>query len=130
MPASRKRFNNTDRRGRRKVESFVQLKRFMLNHPSWRALSPKARCVYIELRNRFRGDNNGEIFLSHREAAEVAHASKSTAGRLFKELIEHGYIKPAIKGRFRNRWASTWILTNERLGDAPPTHEWAKWKAP
>ncbi len=103
------------------------LKRFMLGHASWQALHPGARCIYIELRRRFNGSNNGEISLSCREAAIIAHCGKSTASKLFDELETHGYIKPAAASHFRNRWATTWILTNESYNGQSPTHEWAKW---
>ena len=121
-------FNNVNRKGRRKKEPFVQLKRYMINHVSWRKLHPGARVIYIELRNRFNGINNGEISLSCREAAGVALCGKDTARRHLNQLIEHGFIKIASKGYFRNRHASTWILTNEDLYDTGPTNEWAKWR--
>jgi hypothetical protein len=116
--------------GKRKKrgEPFVKLTRFMVTHPSWYDLSPGARCIYIELRRRFNGINNGEITLSCREAAMVAKCGKGTATKLLNELTEHGYIKPEIRGRFRNRFASTWRLTNEEYHGQQKTDDWVRWK--
>ena len=100
----------------------------MVEHQSWLDLTPAARCVYIEIRRRFNGMNNGEIHLSCREAAKVAKSSKSTASCLFKELIEHGFIKESQKGKFRHRWASTWQLTNEEFMGRQKTDEWVHWQ--
>lgn len=111
-----------------KGESFVKLTRHMLGHPAWLDLSTGARCIYIEIRKRYNGNNNGEIHLSCREAGENAKCGKNTASKLFKELQEHGFIKESIKGRFRNKWASTWILTNEEYGGHHKTDEWVKWQ--
>lgn len=113
---------------RKKGESFVKLTRFMLNHESWLNLSPAARCIYIEIRKRYNGSNNGEIHLSCRDAAQVVKCGKSTATKLFRELMEHGYIKSAVKGKFRHKWASTWILTNEEYNGRHKTDEWVHWR--
>lgn len=106
----------------------MQLKNYMVGHVSWKQLHPGARVIYIELRKRFNGINNGEISLSYREAADVALCGKDTARRHLNQLIEHGYIKVANKGHFRNRWATTWILTNESYANQAPTDEWVKWQ--
>lgn len=125
--AHKRRFNNVDATGRRKFEPFIMFKKYMLNHPSWLDMSPEARCLFIELRRRFNGVNNGDISLSCREAAKVAKTSKGTANKALRELIEHGFIKMANKGYFSNRHATTWILTNEGYAGASPTNEWARW---
>ena len=113
-------------KGRNKFGSFVLLTRFMVGHASWLDLDPKARCIYIELRRLYCGTNNGELWLSCRDAAKVAKCGKSTASIMFKQLEAHGYIKPSGKGHFGNKHASRWILTNE-LYDGIKTDEWVHW---
>ncbi len=114
--------------GRSKTSSYVMITRFMLRHESWLELDPRARCIYIELRALYNGNNNGHIWLSCRDAAQSGKCSKSTASRMFTQLIVHGYIKANDRGHFGNKHATTWILTNESYGNAGPTNEWAKWK--
>ncbi len=115
-------------KGRNAYEPFVKLTSNLLDSTAWIEASVEARCIYIAIRQRYNGSNNGEISFSCREAASVIHGSKNTASHKLKELVEHGLIKQAIKGQFRNRWASTWILTNEVLDNQPATHEWKHWK--
>ncbi len=118
----------TNAKGRNAYEPFVKLTSNLLASPAWIEASPEAHSLYIAIRKRYNGTNNGKLSFSCREAAIVIHSGKNTANNKLKELVEHGLIKQAIKGRFRNRWASTWILTNEVLDGQPATHEWKLWK--
>ena len=112
---------------KRRRERFVCLPNPRLESQAWQDLSPKAVCILIELYRRFNGSNNGEIGLSCREAACVAHCGKGNANRFFQELIEHGFIKLNNKGHYQNRHASTWILTTEPYEGKAPTNEWKYW---
>jgi len=49
-------------------------------------MKPGPRALYIELKRRFTGSNNGRIILSHRDAARALNVSKNTIGRWFNEL--------------------------------------------
>ena len=120
---------NTNRKGRRNTEPFIMLRYYIYDHRAWKALSPKARCIYLELRRRYNGRNNGEISLSMREASEVAQSSKATAQTALNQLVAHGFIRLNHKGHFRNRHATTWILTSEGMGDRARTSDWRNWKA-
>lgn len=106
---------------------FVALPYNLLESAAWKDLSPQAALIYIEVKRRYNGSNNGDIPLSCREAAEIAHCGKGTAGKKLAELVEHGFIKPAVKGRFRNHHASTWGLTSEPYEGQSPTGEWKQW---
>lgn len=108
----------------RSLGRFVALPYNLLESDAWKDLSPGATLVYIELKRRYNGSNNGDIPLSCREAGNVAHCGKGTVGKKFAELIDHGFIKPAIKGRFHNRHASTWILTCQTHAGQSPSNEW------
>lgn len=112
--------------GRAKHERIVILTHSILNSDAWRCLSTEAICLFVEIRKRFNGRNNGEISLSMREAAEVAKCSKSSASRHLNQLVEYGFIDLHNKGLMRNRHASTWFLTMEKSDTHPsyPTNRW------
>lgn len=102
----------------------------LIESDAWRCLPPPACKIFIELRKRFNGHNNGEISLSYREAAEVAGCSKSSAMRHMEALILLGFIDIHNKGMMRNRHATTWYLTMERCDyhNSYPTNKWREFK--
>lgn len=119
-----------DKRGRRKgKERFLKLEHWFLRSRAWRALSPAAKAVYIEIAQRYNGSNNGEISLSVREAARLVHISKNTAGHIFYELEAHGFIRRNVCGSFnyKLRHATTWILTAYDLDGKPATKDFMRW---
>ena len=79
-----------DRHGGR---HWVQLPEWLLATEAWRALSVGARALYVELKRRYRGDNNGTLRLSHREAAGLLGLHRNSVGRLFDELEDKGFIR-------------------------------------
>ena len=88
------------------TERFVKLIYPLLESEAWRWLKPNSQAVYIELRRRFNGSNNGKISFSLAEGARILMASKSTIQKALVELEEHGFIQLVQKGRFRGRRAS------------------------
>lgn len=120
----------TDRTGRSVgPDRFLKLDHWILKTPAWRSMGPAGRALYVELAQRFNGSNNGEISMSVREAARLLHIAKDTASKTFHELVEKGFIRRAICGSFnwRLKHATTWILTEHKLGDEPATKEFARW---
>lgn len=85
--------------------------------------------LYVSLRWRFNGSNNGDISMSVREAVAEVRISKDTAGAAFKELQEKGFVRCNQPGSFN--WkaglASTWILTEERYRNDLATKEFLNW---
>ena len=128
--------NNT---GRGRKVRFVQLSFWLMDSLAWQSLSMSARCLYIELKRRFNGTNNGNISLSHREAAKLLNLTTKPVTKAFKELEEKGFVYPAIKGSFD--WkvsakgsgrATRWLLT-EHPKNFPEealtaTKDFMKWK--
>ena len=108
-------------------ERFVKLTYPLLESEAWRWLKPNSQAVYIELRRRFNGSNNGKISFSLDEGARILRASKTTIQKALVELEEHGFIKLVKKGRFQGRRASEYALTDEQLDGYPPTREWRQW---
>lgn len=58
--------------------------------------------VYMEMRQRYNGKNNGKIYLSCREAGEVCHMSKSTGWRALNKLKKLGFIRMVKKSAVTN----------------------------
>lgn len=113
---------------------FVKIEEWVMKTEAWRDLSVGAKCLYLELRRRFNGANNGEIRLSHREAAAALNVHRNTVGRYFRELEEHGFIRktqdhylgPSGVGQTAN-----WALEEEATPDGKPAGKaFARWKKP
>lgn len=118
-----------NQKGRSKGKgNFIMLRYDIYYSAAYQNLNPKAACIYLAIKRRFNGHNNGEIGLSMREAASIAKCSKSTAQKAFNELLAHGLIAMNNKGHFRNRHASTWRLTCEATEKQAPTNEWRSWQ--
>jgi hypothetical protein len=66
----------------------------MLHCPAWRGLNVFARAGYIEISSRYGGpnSNNGRIPYSSREMAKNLSVSKTTACKVFNDLMSHGFI--------------------------------------
>ena len=110
------------------TERFVKLTYPLIESQAWRWLRPISQSVYIELRRRFNGSNNGKISFSLAEGARILRASKSSIQKALVELEEHGFIKLIKKGYFTKRMASEYALTDEQLDGHPPTREWRQWR--
>ena len=124
--------NQQDRQGRRKGGGqFVPIPYNMARSDAWRSLSGAAVKVYVELRSRFNGYNNGQISLSFSEAADLLAVGKSTVGRAFAELEAKGFIKKTKQGHWHGRLASEWAVTDKPLKPGDPTpNDWQRWRHP
>jgi hypothetical protein len=128
--------NNTGRRI--SGPPYAQLFHWIRLTEAWRSLSPYSRLLYVEIRGRFNGSNNGDISMSHREAMALLNCSNVPAITGFKELEDRGFIRPVLKGGFswktradgKNR-ATTWRLTelpqNIPTSDLTPTYDFKTW---
>lgn len=113
----------------------VRLYGWELRSPAYRSLSVGARALLVELKSLYNGYNNGNLFLSVREAARRLGCSKDRAARLFVELRDRGFIRPKEIGAFNLKAASgrgmatSWILTEHPTGDAVSgTKEFMHWR--
>lgn len=85
-----------------KLSPFVALTREMLKNPAWRSgLGSSAKVLYIHLKYKFVGHNNGEICLHYSELRDFMHPA--TISRAFQELEEKNWIERArqIGGKYR-----------------------------
>lgn len=94
-------------KGRKKksFRDFMMLGRDMLLHcEEWKRLSLAAKLVYITIKAKHNGSNNGQICLHYSELKTVRGLrSPSTVASAFKELEREGWIKRTrYGGMFRS----------------------------
>lgn len=99
-------------------ERFFQMHVWLISSEAWKATNVYERCLYMELKQRYNGTNNGEIPLSHREAQLALNCSNKPVMAAFAGLINKGFIRPGQVGSFH--WkvgggaggrSTRWILT-------------------
>lgn len=101
---------------------------------AWKHLSGSAVKLLLALADLERGENNGEFFLSVRDAAKRTGLSKDTAGRCFRELMEKGFIYCSERGSFSRKvrhaacWGLTWVPGPSGTPHRSPTHAYQKWR--
>ena len=90
---------------------------------AWASLSPGPRALYIELKRRFNGTNNGDLFLSHRDAALAINVNRNTISGYFAALIDRGFIRLTVGphlGPSGIGQASKWALEELPTRDGRP----------
>lgn len=109
----------------------VQLPEWLQASEAWRTLPVGPRALYVELKRRFNGSNNGRVILSYRDAAKAINAHRNTVGRWFSELQERGfivmaqapYLGPSGVGK-----SSHWTLTEYPTDNMKPaTVNFMRW---
>ncbi len=123
----------TKSKGKRSHDGqYVNLHYAMLKSPAWRSLSGNAVRLWFELHTRFNGSNNGKVFLSLNEAAEILGLGKATVQRAYKELQDKGFLALEQEGNWYNRRAHEWRLTTKpvqtRSGNQIATNDWRHWR--
>lgn len=111
---------------------FVQIYDWVRLSPAWRDLSPQARAVYVEMKARFNGSNNGKIGYGAREAAADIGMSHSSANRFLLELEDHGFITRQQESSFvHKRLSIEWCMTEARndVTGALATKDFFRWSA-
>ncbi len=119
--------HNVKGRSRNEGQYFL-LPYSMTRSEAWRSLGGYALKVFIELRCRFNGSNNGALRLSYDEATRLLGGSKSTVARAFKELEEKGFIVKTKEGRWYGRLATEWRVTDKPCNGHLATRDWQNWK--
>lgn len=115
----------------------VQLPEWLQASEAWATMTPGARALYVELKRRFNGSNNGQIFLSHRDAAKALNVHRNTVGKFFRELEQRGFIRLTVAphlGPSGIGQASVWALEELRTLDGKPAGKafmrWSKKEKP
>jgi DNA-binding transcriptional MocR family regulator len=111
------------KKAKRGTGKHIQLMEWFQKSEAWATLPPGPRALYIELKRRFNGTNNGEIFLSHRDAALAINVNRNTIGGYFRHLEERGLIPLRVKphlGPSGIGQASVWSLEELPTNDGKP----------
>lgn len=91
--------------------------------PAWRALSPVARALLVEMLARFRPGQNGALEWPVRKAANAVGVSKATAARALIELERNGWLSVTRVAAFGGRpKPATYLLAmfgNDLTGEPP-----------
>jgi len=112
---------------RKKFVNFIMLGRNMILHcEEWKRLGPAAKLIYIHLKAKHNGSNNGDICLHYSELqSERGLRSPSTVSTAFQELERKGWIRRAEYGglyRRPNRYELTGryddYIVDRNLGEA------------
>ena len=94
------------------AERYVRLTHRMMQTKAWQSLDGNARAIYVELAMLYRGNNNGSIGLSARQAAQAIQVSKTTAARAMIALQDRGFIVATTKGRFDRKRHATRVAAH------------------
>lgn len=121
------------KKGKRPEEGqYAPLAYSLIRSPAWRSLSGPAIKVWIELHSRYNGSNNGKLFLSLNEAAEILGMGKATAQRAFAELSTKGFTALVTEGNWYSRKAHEWRITTKPMetpkGRILATNDWHQWR--
>lgn len=105
-----------NRNNGRTNRSFVMISRSMLFRcEEWRGLSPKAKILYLYLKAKYNGSNNGNIRLYYSELNGIkGFSSDATKSRAFQELVRNNWVRKMsirIAGSCRNN--NDYQLTGE-----------------
>ena len=114
--------------GRNKQEQFIPLPYSMVRSEAWLSLNPASIKVYVELRSRFNGGNNGELSLAYADARKMLHLGNSTIAKAFDELEERGFIALVEEGHWYGRKAAEWRTTDRPYKGHIATNDWRQWK--
>lgn len=104
----------------------VQLPEWLQASEAWATLPPGPRALYVELKRRYNGSNNGEIILSHRDAAEAINVHRNSIAGYFKALERRGFIyltKAPHLGPSGVGKASVWALDELPTNDKRPARK-------
>ncbi len=116
--------------GRSGGEQYLQLPYSMARSLAWRSLSGNAAKVWIELRCRFDGRNNGQLCLSFADGSKLLGISHGSLGRAFKELETRGFIKRIKQGHWYGRKATEWAVTYRGYAGYLASNDWSRWQPP
>lgn len=112
----------------KKKDQFVPVAYGMARSLAWRSLSGSAVKVYIELRSRYNGGNNGKLTLSLDEGSRLLGLGKATVRRAFSELKSKGFVRCTKRGRWYGRLASEYAVSDRSHDGLPPTNSWSRWQ--
>lgn len=110
---------------------FIMIDGYIMRSAAWQSLSPNDKAVYLELKWRYDGMNDGRIGLGEREVATTLSIGRDTVRRSFASLVEKGFLAKAKASGFnvKSRVATEWRLTEYAcdVSGQPPTKGFMRW---
>jgi hypothetical protein len=130
MGRPRRKGGGADTKGRSiGTDRFVRLGHNLLSSNAYRALTPNARSLLVELAMLDNGGNNGSLYLSVRDAAaRIGIVDLRATSRAFDELMALGFIELAQESHFQVKasetsrarcWRLTWLPGPGRKAPTP-----------
>ena len=115
-----------------RIGAYVPVIKSIMRTPAWRAMSPGARLLWIELRGWLRNDfsNNGRMFLSCRDAAKAMGCNKDTVFRQYAENEHFGFLRQTSGGCLGSDgygFAAHYRFTDIPYGTQPATRDFEEW---
>ena len=110
---------------------FLMLDHWIYDTEAYRSLGLGARALYWALKRKYNGYNNGQVFMSHRDAAKDLARNRGTISVYFKELEEKGFIvktRGHCLGPNGMGQSTHWALTEYGLNGVKPTYDFKAWQ--
>ena len=117
--------------------SFARLDHNILHSAAYRSLNPAARSLLVEIVSMYKGNNNGALWLSVRDAADRMGVSDTkAASRALRDLESVGFIDMtkdaffSVKASATSRarcWRLTWEFDHANKKSA--SFRWKDWQA-
>jgi hypothetical protein len=131
--AGGKRSNQADQRADLRGGAWIGLPKVVFESAAYRAASPAAKVILMEVLARFNGFNNGDINLDIRTAtAALCKKNQAEAGEAFAELMQLGLLDLAEGCIWQQRRSRRWRLTFATTGHPPnvrrATNDYERWK--
>jgi len=124
--------------GRQTTQPFLSLPHNVLDHESFRTLSPRATKLLIDIAAQYRGCNNGDLCAPLSVMKKRGWKSNDQLFKARKELLDRGLILTSRQGGLNkcSLFALTWFQIDDCKGklDTPSTdvapHNWKRWSDP
>ena len=108
-------------------DQFVKMPVAFLQHPAFRTLPGSAARWLMELASRHNGRNNGELFLSQREAKRLLGLTQDGYERARTEAETRKLAVKTSEGDYMQKKSPTWRLTFIADNGDIPTNEYRLW---
>ena len=124
--------------GRQTTQPFLSLPHNVLDHDSFRTLSPRATKLLIDIAAQYRGCNNGDLCAPLSVMRKRGWKSSDQLFKARKELLDRGLILTSRQGGLNkcSLFALTWFQIDDCKGklDIQSTtvapHNWKRWSDP
>jgi hypothetical protein len=83
---------------KRSGEHFIQIPTGLLNSPAWRVLSSSSKALFLDMRTKFKGANNGNIEATLSNLKHHGWVSATTLSKALKEIQVMGFIVCTRRG--------------------------------